>query len=345
MKILITGMNKNQCTKDFYLQQQLEVVPSHYSLIRCLEDMGHIVEQRIVNLGEDLSSYDKVIIFLAGARQFVNGMLYNALYAISKKQDCIIAFDDWQTEGILKSIEKCKDDKELFNDFIFNNYYDKKVNKEDIIKFKDDYKKAIDIILSKKNRVLISAFKGGDLTKLIDWPKDLLFSYNPNPYHLNRKPSKEIPFKNKIKMFNFASLVQSSTQSWLKRQKIKEWNVEFFGNLKLKQRRLKEQEMVEVYNEQLACLMPGYKHSGSGWWRARPLQIADCNSILIGDFKELMIYYNDKKLSSIKANEIEFIYNDIELEEIAKKQKEAIYKNHPLDKNIQKEELKLALNI
>ena len=58
MKILVTGMNKNQVTENFYLRQQLKVVPSHYSLLRCLRDMGHEVEQRIVKVGEDLSEYD-----------------------------------------------------------------------------------------------------------------------------------------------------------------------------------------------------------------------------------------------------------------------------------------------
>ena len=48
MKILVTGMNKNQVTENFYLRQQLKVVPSHYSLLRCLSDMGHEVEQRFV---------------------------------------------------------------------------------------------------------------------------------------------------------------------------------------------------------------------------------------------------------------------------------------------------------
>ena len=55
MKILITGMNKNQCTENFYLRQQLSVVPSHYSLMRCLKDMGREVEQRLVKIGEDHS--------------------------------------------------------------------------------------------------------------------------------------------------------------------------------------------------------------------------------------------------------------------------------------------------
>ena len=48
MKILITGMNKNQTTKDFYLRQQLKVVPSHYSLIRCLE--SPLIRMRSGNL-------------------------------------------------------------------------------------------------------------------------------------------------------------------------------------------------------------------------------------------------------------------------------------------------------
>ena len=63
MNVLITGMNKNQCTRDFFLSQQLKVVPSHYSLIRCLEDMGHIVTQRPVVIGESLDEYDEVIVF------------------------------------------------------------------------------------------------------------------------------------------------------------------------------------------------------------------------------------------------------------------------------------------
>ena len=50
MKILVTGMNKNQVTESFYLNQQLKVVPSHYSLLRCLRGMGHEVEQRYVKI-------------------------------------------------------------------------------------------------------------------------------------------------------------------------------------------------------------------------------------------------------------------------------------------------------
>ena len=68
MKILITGFNKEQCTKDYYLGKELKILNSHYSLIRCLEDMGHEIEQRTVSIGEDLSGYDKVIIYLSSVK-------------------------------------------------------------------------------------------------------------------------------------------------------------------------------------------------------------------------------------------------------------------------------------
>ena len=99
MKILITGMNQLQCTEDFYASQQLKVVPSHYSLIRCLRDMGHEVEQRVVNIGENLDKYDKVIVYIHNPSGFA-AFVYNALYTIARRRDCTLAFDDWQTDSI-----------------------------------------------------------------------------------------------------------------------------------------------------------------------------------------------------------------------------------------------------
>ena len=98
MKILITGMNKNQCTEDFYKSQQLKVVSSQYSLIRCLRDMEHEVEQRVVDIGENLDKYDKVIVYIHNPSGFA-GYVYNALYTIARRRDCILAFDDWQQFG------------------------------------------------------------------------------------------------------------------------------------------------------------------------------------------------------------------------------------------------------
>lgn len=337
-RILITGMNKLQVTENFYLRQNLKVVPSHYSLISCLRDMGHTVEQRAISFDDNISGYDKVIVFLTSPRQLNALYFYNGLISVFKRPDCILAFDDWQIKDIYKSLEKCKDEEELFNNFTLRNQ-EYKLEKEEYLKYKERFLQGLNIILSKENKVLLSAFKGGDLNKLIDYPTNLLFSYNPNPYHINKIGNSLI----KEKRFNFASLVQSKTKKWIKKQNTS-WPIDYYGSKKEKQIRLKEEEMCNVFAKDWGCLMPSYDNVGSGWWRARPLQVADAKSILIGDKEELMIYYRNEEMSTKKACELENM-DTFQLQEFALKQKEALYKNHPLSKDVQKAELTVILSL
>ncbi len=382
-KILITGFNKNQCTRKFYLRQQLKVVPSHYSLFNCLTDMGYEVEQRQVQLGEDLTGYDEVIVFIAGPRQLVATTVYEGLYAISQHPYCILAFDDWQVPDLFKGVAKCDGNPdELFAQFILD------VNKktlEDVKPYEGHFMHALDRITKMQNRMLISAFRTehvGDsenygphlLFDKINYPRNRLFVYNPNPYHRNRKPGdvlhegaedptwKAPTFKMgeglspaKERRFNFASLVQSKTQKWLKKQgytgnpkndeegTIGSWPVDLYGSKAETQKRLTEDQMCEVFARDWGCLMPGYEHAGSGWWRARPLQAADAGCILVGEKKELAVYYGkDNPIIDLKATDL-IDLTDSELAEVAMEQYRAIYKTHPLDKAVQRSEIAAIL--
>lgn len=358
-KILITGMNKLQCTKDFFLSQQLKVVPSHYSLIRSLEDMGYEVEQRPVTLGEDLSSYSEVVVYIHSIQAFCQ-FIWSGLYAISARPNCIIAFDDWQFDQIIASINAYLEGFEVnrennYRDYLFDLWQGKE-DKEEVKKYEESYKEACKIIIAGENRLLMSAFAGGDVSLMkLKWNKDKVYTFNPNPYHLNRKfetgygegsPSffdERTAPEDKARVWNFASLVQLKTRKWLDNQKIT-WDIQFFGSKrgKYKCERKTEPEMCKVFEQQWGCLMPGYFNSGSGWWRARPLQVADASSIIIGDQKEMDVYYRDSYLSSLKANDVESMDLD-QLIKTAAAQKEAIYSNHPLDKAVQRQELNKIL--
>ena len=383
-RCLIVGMNKNQCTRMFYLRQQLKVCPSHYSLFNCLVDMGYDVEQRMPALGEDLSQYDEVIAFIAGPRQLVATTVFEALWAISQHPNCILAFDDWQVPDLFKGIAKCDGNSdELFAQFILD------VNKktlEDVKPYETQFMAALKTITDMKNRMLISAYQTGHLNKpveygpqhlfgKINYPLDRMFVYNPNPYHRNRvwedvghvssenpdyQPStlqmNEIePRPTKERRFNFASLVQSKTQKWLKKQgytgnpkdeeagDIGGWAVDLYGSKKDTQKRLTEDEMVKVITRDWGCLMPAYEHRTSGWWRARPAQCAQARSILIGDPAELAVYYgNDYPFFDLTAKDLATL-SDEELETIAEAQHEAFFRIHPFDKEVQKKELAACL--
>ncbi|CAD8327788.1 hypothetical protein [uncultured phage] len=339
MKILITGMNKLQCTEDFYASQQLKVVPSHYSLIRCLRDMGHEVEQRVVNIGENLDKYDKVIVYIHNPSGFA-AYVYNALYTIARRRDCTLAFDDWQTDSIYSGLLALRDPEKLFRKYVLESHTN---IPENVTEWEKDFIEALDIIQSKTNNLLISAFRGGDPTLLLDYPRDKIFTYNPNPYHLNRKPN-NLVVEPKQRIFNFAGLIQDKTKKWLKAQGINDndWPLMKYGSRKDGQDRVTEDVMVNIYAEHWGILMPGYFHAGSGWWRARPLQVADAGSILIGDPDEMFIYYEDEALADIKAKDLVDMC-DKELEDLAAAQREALYRIHPLNKETQKAELNLCL--
>jgi hypothetical protein len=351
--------------------------------------MGHEVEQRQVELGEDLSGYDEIIVFIAGPRQLVATTVYEGLWAISQKTDCILAFDDWQVPDLFKGVAKCDGNSdELFAQFILD------VNKktlEQVEPYEFNFMNALHVITSMKNRMLISAFRTEHvkdnenygphlLFDKINYPRDRLFVYNPNPYHRNRMPGDllhegaedpawkkpSLTFNEGVELinerwavkerrFNFASLVQSKTQKWLKKQgytgnpkndeegDIGGWPVDLYGSKAETQKRLTEDQMCQVIARDWGCLMPGYEHAGSGWWRARPLQCADAGSILLGEDKELRVYYgNDYPFFGLKAADL-VSATDEELAEIAKTQAQALYRYHPLDKSVQVAELQAVL--
>lgn len=334
MKILITGMNKQQCTENFYKTSQLKVMPSHLSLIACLRDMGHTVEQRIVTIDEDLSEYDRIICYIHNPSGFA-GFVYNGLWLINEYPDCILAFDDWQTDSIYKGLTALENPEKLFRPYVKDGHKHVPDNIED---YEKQLLNGIEIVKSKKNKMLISAFAGGNLSLLIDYPKELMFSFNPNPYHINLSSNFNPLFEEKQKVFNFAGLIQDKTKKWLKAQNIGDWPLKKYGSRKDGQDRVIEPEMVNIYGQQWGILMPGYFHAGSGWWRARPLQVADSGSILIGDWKEMVLYYDDDELASLKASDI-IKMSDKQLEDVAEAQKRAIYTTHPLDKSVTQEEL------
>lgn len=340
MKILITGMNKQQCTENFYKTSQLKVMPSHLSLIACLRDMGHIVEQRVVTIGENLDSYDKVIVYIHNPSGFA-GFVYNGLYAIStvSPSKLVLAFDDWQTDSIYKGLTALRDPEKMFRKYVKDGHQH---IPDDIESWEGILMNGLDLVESKSNPMLISAFAGGDLSLLIDYPKELMFSFNPNPYHINLASNFNSLFEEKQRVFNFAGLIQDKTKKWLKAQNIGDWPLKKYGSRKDGQDRVIEPEMVNIYGQQWGILMPGYFHAGSGWWRARPLQVADSGSILIGDPTEMMLYYNDEYLAGIKASDITQM-SDSQLEDLAAAQKQAIYTTHPLDKGTQQDELRRIL--
>lgn len=356
-KILITGLNREQCNRDFYLRKELKILNSQYSLIRCLEDMGWEVEQRAVNIGEDLSSYDEVIVYLHSTNAFCQH-IYDGLYAISARPNCILAFDDWQVNQVLDNIRRYKDEfdtgiRDPFRNYIFDLYIGSS-DRQTVINHTSHYIAGLSQILGRTNRLMVCAFAGGDLNKMkTGWDVNRMFQYNPNPYNLNRRPENNFgedsvgldsflsdePTKDRA--WVFSSLMHDKTRKWLEKKNAK-WPVNIYGSRrgKNKSERVTEPEMCKVYQKNWGCLMPVYYHAGSGWWRSRVQQVVDVGSILFCEQDEGKVY--GEAFTNLSVNEIENMSEE-SLKNLASMQRECLYDNHPLDKNVQRQELTRVL--
>src|SRR5687768_3057186 len=273
MRVLVTGFNRAQTCKDYFLGQRLQIPTSHYGLIRALEDMGHEVEQRPVEMGENLDQYDEVVLYLHSPRSF-SQRLYSALYVAGVRDDAIYSIDDWQADQIFKGISEMleKDfiqgSPDPYRQYLFDVYQGTETV-EEVRKYESILVQGLKRILSGRNRFLLPAFANGDPKKMkIKWSENF-HTFDPTPYHYHRTPengfrisemsellgSDRVEPADKKNRWVFASLMQTKTRTWLKRQGISKWDVDYYGVQRgpLKCPRLTEGEMCRTYMENWGC--------------------------------------------------------------------------------------------
>lgn len=367
-KVLVTGFNNEQTRYDGYLRKRVGVILCHYGLVRCLEDMDFELTQTYTEPGTDISEYDHVIVFLHNPQGFCQ-RLFDGLWALSQRPDAILAFDDWQVKDIYNGIiQYGKTVRErpssAYRTHILDQYATIK-DKEKVMSFNSAYLDAIDMLKEKKNKVLLCTYKGGDVEKFgLDWNKNLLYTFNPNPYHLSRSflnnfgmpeeieganlraffddTDANIPDKaNKEKAWIFSSLVQTKTRKWLDKMDM-EWDVRIYGAQRgaYKSERLTEDKMVQEYQNVWGNLMPAYDNIGSGWWRTRVLQCAEAKCITYCDPEEGKIY--GEEFCNFTPADLEAMDTD-QLWQKAMDQYTCLLTNHPLNTNITREEISEVL--
>lgn len=303
--------------------------------------MGHTVEQRPVTAGEDVSKYDKVIVFLMHISPF-NTYMYGALWTISQRSDVLLAIEDWQSPKNINTWSRDVDKTlaSITNDYYVNNVvYEKKLDPEWLPAFKD----AMETIVSGERPITLPAHLGGDYKMLFpEWNENQIHSWYAPAFTLHRKAGVTLFDEPKQKVFNFAGLIQSETEKWFNR--VTEgvtWEIKQYGSKKKQQKRLTEQEMVSTFNDHWGILMAGYWHAGSGWWRARPQQTADVGSILICEDKEGALF--GEPYVGLTCKMLEDM-DESQLEKLAKDQHDSYYDHQPMDAYITIQQVENYIN-
>ena len=323
MKILVTGINRLQFEEDYYLKQQLRVIPSENALVAGLRKLVHEVTMKQVKWGEDISGWDRIIAYAAPTDSFIPIATDGFLWCLTRN-DTLIAVDDWQCGRV---IADCLRPEAKWKDsFItqMNGLTDKG---------------AADFLHSQwccGRRILFPAYEGGNLSLLLDegmtkiqkaklhCEKMELFSYDPNPLLPLRRPIATLEEKERV--WVVAGLTDINRKSWKKLKPtlpVVEVGKRGEGGV-----RMPEDEIVDWFAKRWFHFMPPYKHAGSGWWRARPQQLSDGLVITVCHPKEGKIFGPSWEIKN--PLELEAFSNK-QLQELAMAQRMEFIERHPVD--------------
>lgn len=323
MKILVTGTTALHCTEDYYLRQELKVLPSETALVKGLRELGHEVVQRPVTWGEDLDSYDKIITYLSATDSFVCGYTAGALWTL-RRDDTLIALDDWQiartVTDFLRPEAKWKD--------AFVGQMDGCTDREEADRLHSEW------ICGR--RVLLPAFENGDHSLFFKKGFEKVgkaeaicdsvipYTFNPEPLLPLRQPKTSLDVK--YREWVIAGLSEANRKSW-KRLKptlpVVEVGKRGKGGV-----RMSEDKIVDWFAQRWFHWVPKYDISGSGWWRARPRQLSDGMVITVHEsaaeaaiFGPSWVIEDPLSLESM---------SDSELHDLAVRQRLEIVERHPL---------------
>jgi len=295
-KILVTGFNALTVGS---ARSPLNIATSAKILPKVLKEAGYDVTQKAIIPGEDVSQYDKVIVYVFGPNSLSARYCYGAMYTIIKRPDAIISIDDWQTKDSLSGFGTfSRGHWRIWKKFSkAGNNVEKRYWNE-----AQDYKKEIEDLIDTfafkewPHDLLIPAYDGGNYETLGLKARNIL-NWDPTPYTDSYKVQPKglfdgniiVPDYEKKQEWLMASLLNKS--SFIDRLQLK-WPITNYGNIKLKQERLKEHELYEKYKSVWGIISPPHYHTlqGSGWWRVRYKMVVDASSLVAGDVGETSIF-------------------------------------------------------
>jgi hypothetical protein len=246
MNILITGVTETHINHpDRASSTKFVSIPE--MMASAYRDLGYNVAHRAVTVGEDLSVFDAVFVYVYPLDSNVIDYA-GAVYALEQKPNAYICLDDWSFQEIMPTWEK-----------------------------------VIDLQKLQSHVWLAPLFPWGDVDKM-DLQVDRIIAWDPSP--LYEPPAvHQLSWGQRKKEWYNASL-STGAHLWANAQHLK-WPIYAIGGKKLGQPRKLESNIVWEYGFYKGILCPTYEHAGCGWWRVRYLHAKLAGCVLGGDRMEL----------------------------------------------------------
>lgn len=276
MRILLTGMTnmqQNRIKKRTY-------DTSINALYHALRAAKHDVDWRRLEFNEKglEKKYDLLLLGLGTMSEFSCTALYETLLA-TQCENVLYFVNDWKANATIKLLKN----GDLFREFVLRNNTGKHVYREEIEgKWEKKLERCREKMFRFGDNLLGPFFPWGDRRIIVDGtPFTNCLEFNPTRFYLKQWNKKiELP-KRKKKQWVYGALADYS--KWHERLK-PTWPVVAFN----KKTFIPEELLIAQYAKSYGMLMPKYKASGSGWWRARYCHAMLCENVIYADQSELV---------------------------------------------------------
>lgn len=291
MRVLVTGTTAKQVGS----KRAFQVALNSGSLVETLQQGGHEVDWRPVIPGEDLTAYDRVVVYLGPANALGSVHMYGALWALAARPDAALALDDWQVKQVIagaKTLHKKPAAEGLFKPILNRGHRDEAAeHTPEILRALGELAHGVG---AEQRTCFTPMFRKGDPLKLQFLPVKKHVVFDPTVIWIKRYSEiveaarDEGRVTPKQQQWVHASLL--SKDDWVKKQSFR-WPVLAFGNAAGQQARVPEVELVPIVAGSWGMLSAAHNNPSSGWWRVRFAIAAACDTIIYGDLRELSVIY------------------------------------------------------
>ena len=246
MNILITGVTETHINYHGRASST-KFVSIPEMMASAYRDLGYNVAHRAVTVGEDLSWFDVVFVYVYPLDH--NAISHvGATYALEVRPDAYVCLDDWSFQEIMPT-----------------------------------WAKVIDLQKLQSRTWLAPLFPWGDVNKMGLQVKRIV-AWDPSPLYIP-PPVHQLAWGQRKQEWYNASL-STGAHLWATAQRLT-WPINSVGGKQLGQPRKLESDIVWEYGFYKGVLCPTYEHAGCGWWRVRYLHAKLAGCVLGGDRMEL----------------------------------------------------------
>lgn len=272
MKILLTGFTQRMVNSQ---KLRYDYLTSVYLLKDALLELGHEVEHRTVQFGENLHDFDLALVGIGPPRSFTARHIVGSSWAAQSARRVLFYCDDWSIANMGTSIRTTVKSFDKYLKWFTENLGQPITDVES----KSVQAMLQDMLYMAPNFPLLAPmFPWGRHKSLLEdnLPEVKLIPWDPTPLVHELAFAKVEP-EAKKKQWVCATL--QNHDDWVADQHCS-WPVRWMGNRRKGEDYKPENEVVQEYADSWGVLCPRYNRSGSGWWRVRYQWAAMTRSVL-----------------------------------------------------------------